>query len=175
MNNPTETHITTPAFARCLWCGKPFTPRRTGGKAPEVSRWWGVAEEQLRFLEADLTDRHMRQWIVEYFGRPFAYVQAYPAQAWPQPHLAHLPTSAVVVDLFIGAPTLMGKGHGSAFIRTLAEKLLAEGADAVATDPHYENHQARRAYSHAGFHEEGIVETEDGPVALLVFQSAPCL
>lgn len=81
----------------------------------------------------------------------FAYVQAYPAQAWHQPHLAHFATSTEVVDFFIGAPTLVGKGHGSAFIRILAEKLLAEGADVVVTDPHHENHQARREFSRAGF------------------------
>ena len=35
-----------------------------------------------RFAE-DLDDPLMRQWIVEHEGRPFAYVQVYPLDAWP--------------------------------------------------------------------------------------------
>ena len=55
-------------------------------KTPEVARWWGDPAEQLVLLKEDLDDPLMRQWIVEYFQRPFAYAQAYEAHAWPQVH-----------------------------------------------------------------------------------------
>ena len=59
-------------------------------KTPEVTRWWGDPEHELTVLAQDLDEPSIRQWIVEYRGRPFAYVQAYPAGAWPQTHLKHL-------------------------------------------------------------------------------------
>jgi hypothetical protein len=42
----------------------------------------------------------MRQWIVEHEGGAFAYVQVYPANAWPQTHFTHLPKEAVVIDTY---------------------------------------------------------------------------
>jgi hypothetical protein len=40
-------------------------------------------------------------------SRAFAYMQAYPANAWPQTHLTHLPNGAVVIDAFIGEPAML--------------------------------------------------------------------
>jgi hypothetical protein len=60
-------------------------------RTPEVVRWWGDPEEQEALVTQDLDEPLMRQWIVEHERFPFAYAQAYPAHAWPQPHLAHLP------------------------------------------------------------------------------------
>jgi hypothetical protein len=53
-------------------------------KTPEVVRWWGDPAEQLAFLKDDLGEPLMQQWIVAHRERPFAYVQAYEAHAWPQ-------------------------------------------------------------------------------------------
>jgi aminoglycoside 6'-N-acetyltransferase len=138
-------------------------------QTPEVVRWWGTPEEQIALLTEDLDEPSMRQWIVEHEGRPFAYVQVYPAHAWPQSHLSHLPDRAEIIDAFIGEPDMVGRGHGSAFLRALAEKLLAEGASVVAIDPASDNHRARRAYTRAGFAGEDIVETEAGPAVLMYF------
>jgi len=136
---------------------------------PEVVRWWGEPTEQFALVAADLDEPQMRQWIVEHKGRPFAYVQVYPTDAWPQPHLASLPRGAVGVDAFIGVPEMVGRGHGSAFLRAFAEMLIVEGASAVAIDPDLDNHRARRAYARAGFIENGVAETDDGAVALMLF------
>jgi len=125
--------------------------------------------EQIDLITEDLDEPLMRQWIVEHEGRAFAYVQAYPANAWPQTHLTHLPNEAVVIDAFIGEPAMLGCGHGSAFLHAVGEKLLAEGAPIVAIDPDCDNHRARRAYTRAGFVEESIVETAKGPVVVMLF------
>ena len=77
-------------------------------KTPEVARWWGDPAEQLVLLKEDLDDPLMRQWIVEYGQRPFAYVQAYEAHAWPQVHLQSLPGGTQVIDAFIGEPDCLG-------------------------------------------------------------------
>jgi aminoglycoside 6'-N-acetyltransferase len=137
-------------------------------KTPEVLRWWGDPKEQIELITEDLDEPLMRQWIVEHEGCAFAYLQAYPAHAWPQTHLTHLPNGAVVIDAFIGEPAMLGCGHGSAFLRVIGKKLLAEGAPIVATDPDCDNHRARRAYTRAGFVEESIVVTANGPVAVML-------
>jgi aminoglycoside 6'-N-acetyltransferase len=136
---------------------------------PEVVRWWGDPKEQIDLITEDLEEPLMRQWIVEHEGGAFAYVQVYPANAWPQTDLARLPKEAVVIDTFIGEPAMLGCGHGSAFLRAAGEKLLAEGASIVAVDPDCDNHRARHAYARAGFVEESIVETAKGPVVVMLF------
>ncbi len=138
-------------------------------KTPEVVPWWGDPVEQLALIKEDLEDPLMRQWIVEYHERPFAYAQAYEAHAWPQLHLQHLPRGAQVLDAFIGEPDMVGRGHGSAFLRLLATILIREGAPLVAIDPNVENLRARRAFTRAGFAEGAVVRTEQGSVMLMVF------
>ena len=137
---------------------------------PEVVRWWGDPKKQLALLTGDLDEPRMRQWIVGYDGVPFAYVQSYPVDVWPQPHLAALPAGAVGVDAFIGVPEMIGRGHGGAFLRDLAQMLIAEGAPAVAIDPDVANLRARRAYARAGFVGTGEVDTDAGRVAVMLYR-----
>jgi aminoglycoside 6'-N-acetyltransferase len=138
-------------------------------QTPEVLRWWGNPKEQIELITEDLDEPLMRQWIVEHEGRPFAYVQVYPLNAWPQLHLMHLPEGAEVIDAFIGEPAMVGRGHGSAFLRALAEKLRAEGAPIVVIDPDYENLRARRAYARAGFVEDNQGDNRQGPAVVMLF------
>jgi aminoglycoside 6'-N-acetyltransferase len=138
-------------------------------QTPEVIRWWGDPKEQLALLTEDLDEPLMRQWIVTHQDSPFAYAQAYEAHAWPQDHLKHLPHGTQVMDVFIGEPTMLGRGHGSAFLRKLAELLVDEGAPMVALDPVVTNLRARRAFTRAGFANQGIVRAKEGLVALMGF------
>jgi aminoglycoside 6'-N-acetyltransferase len=139
-------------------------------KAPELGRWWGDPAGELALLREDLAQPLMRQWVVEYRGRSFAYVRAYEAHSWPQAHLQHLPDGAQVIDAFVGEPDMLGCGHGSAFLALFATILIEEGAPIVAIDPDVENVRARRAYARAGFVEEVVVQAEEGAVALMVFR-----
>src|SRR5262249_32139764 len=77
--------------------------------------------------------------IVSFAGSPFAYAQDYAVHVWPQPHFAHLPVGARAIDAFIGEPDMIGRGHGAAFLRILALRLIAEGAPLVAIDPDVDN------------------------------------
>ena len=96
----------------------------------------------------------MQQWIVEYAARSIAYLQTYPANAWPQAHLAHLPDGARAIDTFIGEPAMLGRCHG---------------APVVAIDPARDNHRARRAFVRAGFSTGDLVQTEAGPAGLMLY------
>jgi aminoglycoside 6'-N-acetyltransferase len=114
---------------------------------PEVARWWGDPDE----LEEGLADAHTRLWIVAHGGEPFAYLQDYEPHAWPGHHFAFLPPGSRGIDQFIGVPAMLGRGHGSAFVRAHVERLFAEGAPAVGVDPDPSNARAIRAYEKAGF------------------------
>lgn len=136
---------------------------------PEVVRWWGDPQAQLDLIAGDLHDPRMRQWIVEHDGRAFAYVQAYAVEAWPQPQFAALPPGALAVDPFIGAPEMLGAGHGSNFLRALALQLIDGGAPVVVIDPEPDNLRARQAYARAGFTGDEVVDGDDGPVVVMRF------
>jgi aminoglycoside 6'-N-acetyltransferase len=141
--------------------------------APEVAHWWGDAERELAVVTEDLDEPLMQQWVVEYRGQPFGYVQAYPVHAWPQSHFRHLPKDAKAIDAFIGEPEMLGRGHGGAFLRAFAERLISEGAPVVAIDPNVNNHRARRAYARAGFVAEEVIETAEGVAVLMLFKRTP--
>jgi aminoglycoside 6'-N-acetyltransferase len=138
-------------------------------ETPDVVRWWGGPAEQYTLLEEDLDEPGMTMLIVSFEGRAFAYAQHYAVHRWPQPHFAHLPASTRAIDAFVGVPAMLGKGHGSAFLRLLAVNLIAAGAPMVAIDPDIANARARAAYARAGFLDDGIVESGEGPVARMLF------
>jgi aminoglycoside 6'-N-acetyltransferase len=138
-------------------------------RTTEVVRWWGDPQEQAALLREDLDEPRMVMRIVSLAGRPFAYAQDYDVQVWPQPHFAGLPPGARSIDSLIGEPDMIGKGHGSNYLKLLAQRLRADGAPVVAIDPAVENLRARRAYAKAGFRGEAIVETAEGPAVLMLF------
>jgi aminoglycoside 6'-N-acetyltransferase len=136
---------------------------------PEVVRWWGAPAEELALLRADMDEPGMTMLIVTGDDVPFAYAQHYAVHTWPQPYLAHLPPGSRAIDAFIGEPAMLGGGHGSVFLRRLAEQLRANGARLVAIDPSADNVRAQRAYASAGFRGDEIVETDAGPAVLMLF------
>src|SRR5271165_807183 len=102
---------------------------------PEVARWWGDPRTEFEALKTDLNEPKMTMRIVSFRGRAFAYAQDYEVHAWLQAHFMHLPQGARAIDSFIGWPSMIGKGHGAAYLRLLAGKLCAKGAPLVAIDP----------------------------------------
>jgi aminoglycoside 6'-N-acetyltransferase len=139
-------------------------------RTPEVVRWWGDPQEQAALLRDDLDEPAMVMRIVCLAGRPFAYAQDYAVHVWPQPHFAHLPKGSRAIDSFIGEPDMIGRGHGSVYLRLLAQRLRDEGAPLVAIDPDRDNLRARRAYEKAGFRGDTIVETGAGRAVVMIFQ-----
>ena len=113
--------------------------------------WWGPAEGDEGFFEEAMADPHTNAWIVELDGRAFAYAQDYDPHAWPGHPFGQLPPGARGIDQSIGEPGMVGRGHGSAFVRAHCDRLFAAGAPAIGTDPHPDNARAIRAYAKAGF------------------------
>jgi aminoglycoside 6'-N-acetyltransferase len=63
---------------------------------------------------------------------------------------------------------MIGRGHGSSFIRQFVDTLLTSGIPRVVTDPDPDNDRAVRAYAKAGFQRERLVDTPDGQALLMV-------
>lgn len=142
-------------------------------RSPEVVRWWGDPDEQAALLAGDLNEPLMVMRIVCLDGHPFAYAQDYDVGSWPQSQFEHLPRGTRAIDALIGEPDMIGCGHGSTFLRLLAQRLIAEGAPLVAIDPDARNFRARRAYRNAGFTEERLFQFDDGEIALMIFRALP--
>jgi aminoglycoside 6'-N-acetyltransferase len=139
---------------------------------PHVTEWWGDAGEQYELLRGDLEHPAMDQYIVATDGRPFAYLQCYDLTAWNS-GFGTQPLGARGIDQFIGEPDMIGRGHGSAFIRAFIDGRLAAGMPRAVTDPDPANARAVRAYEKAGFHRDRMVDTPDGPALLMVRDASP--
>jgi aminoglycoside 6'-N-acetyltransferase len=151
-------------------CAEDLPLLRRWLETPHARRWWGDPDFEFTLLEEDLSNPLMRMRIVSLDGRPFAYVQDYDVGAWQQDHLARLPEGTRAVDTFIGEEDLIDQGHGSAYMRLIARQLIAEGAPCVVVDPDPDNLRARKAYARAGFGQERLVQTPEGPAVLMVFK-----
>jgi aminoglycoside 6'-N-acetyltransferase len=136
-------------------------------ETPEVMRWWGQPDEQYALVSGDLDHPDMDQFIVALDDRPFGYIQCYALSTWNQGLGSH-PTGTRGIDQFIGIPDMIGRGHGSGFIRQFVDRLLTAGTPRVVTDPAPDNGRAVRAYAKAGFHSDRLVDTPDGQSLLMV-------
>jgi len=136
-------------------------------ETPEVVRWWGQPDEQYQLVSGDLDHPDMDQFIIGLDGHPFGYIQCYALSTWNTGLGAHPPKTRGI-DQFIGISDMIGRGHGSGFIRKFVDDLLKSGTPRVVTDPDPDNGRAIRAYTKVGFQSERIVDTPDGPAQLMV-------
>ena len=136
---------------------------------PAARRWWGEPAHELAMLREDLDEPAITMLIVSLDGTPFAFLQHFAVHTWPVPQYAHLPTGSRALDTFIGDATMIGRGHGSAFVRQFALWLRARGVPAIALDPDITNYRARRAYSRAGFVPERLARGSGRPAAVMLF------
>jgi aminoglycoside 6'-N-acetyltransferase len=136
--------------------------------APHVAEWWGAPDEQFALISGDLAEPSLEQYLVALAGRPFGYVQCYDVNAWPAGGLGPQPPGTRGIDQFIGEADMLARGHGSAFVRSFAERLLANGCPRVLTDPDPANARAIRAYEKAGFSRDRALNTPEGHALLLI-------
>ena len=132
--------------------------------APHVREWWDDAPISL----AGDDEPGLGQYIVCIGAQPLAYLQCYLQDACPENGLGVHPEGTRGIDQFIGEADMVGRGHGSAFVRAFVDGLLAAGAPRVLTDPHMRNARAIRAYAKAGFCTHDAVATPDGPALLMI-------
>ncbi len=129
--------------------------------APHVSEWWHDPAEQFELVNGDLGHPDMAQFIVTADAREFAYLQCYNLSAW-NTGFGPQPVGTRGLDQLVGEADMLGRGHGSAFIRIFADQLLTAGTPRVVIDPDPAHARAVRAYEKAGFSRDRIVDTPDG-------------
>ena len=134
---------------------------------PHVRAWWGDPDEQFGLVSGDMTHPAMDQYIVSTGEKRFGYLQCYQMTEWNTGFGAQ-PEGARGIDQMIGEAGMIGRGHGSAFIRAFIEGLLANGTPRVVVDPDPQNARAIRAYEKAGFSKDKLVDTPDGAALLMV-------
>lgn len=139
---------------------------------PHVAEWWNDPEKDLEEIRAHLDEISVEPLIVELDGRPIAYLQSYDPHLEDDHPYQDQPMGTLGIDLSIGVPELVGKGHGSAIVRQFTEELFEEGAPRVIIDPDPTNARAIRAYEKAGFTAFDTRTTIYGP-ALLMKRDAP--
>jgi aminoglycoside 6'-N-acetyltransferase len=137
-------------------------------QTPDAAAWWGELEAEMANLAADLQEPGMRLWIVSLNDLPFAFLQDYAVHAWDWHPYRDLPPGTRGIDQTIGVTEMIGKGHGSAFIRQHVQRLFDEGAPVVVTDPDPGNARAIRAYEKAGFARYEERHTEWGHALLML-------
>ena len=134
---------------------------------PHVREWWGDPDEQFGLVSGDLAEPAMDQYIVSFAEKPLGYLQCYRLTDW-NIGFGDQPSEARGIDVFLGEPDMLGRGHGSGFIRAFTEELLAHGTRRAVTDPDSNNKCAIRAYEKAGFAQDRLVDTPDGISMLMV-------
>jgi aminoglycoside 6'-N-acetyltransferase len=108
---------------------------------PHVAAWWPEGEQQVRRIAEAIGSADRTPYLVSMAGQPFAYLQCE----------RHAP-ALCGVDQLIGEADLIGRGHGSSFVRQFCDQLFAGGeVTAVTTGPDQANARAIRAYEKAGF------------------------
>jgi RimJ/RimL family protein N-acetyltransferase len=128
---------------------------------PHVRRWYDdvageaypddtIAEYRIAMRGDDPTD----YFIVELDDRPIGQIQSYLIDDEPEyAAMLDLGRPAFGIDLFIGEPELIGRGHGPALIRAFLRDVgfSRYSVDLCVIGPTTSNVAAIRAYEKAGF------------------------
>lgn len=131
-------------------------------REPHVAEWWDASSP---FTTDKLERSYVNMRVVEAGRLPFALIQDYDVHAQDGHHFGHLQKGARGMDQFIGESAMLGRGHGSAFIKKRMTDLFATGIPKLAVDPHPDNARAIAVYLKIGFHITGEPrETEWGPI-----------
>jgi RimJ/RimL family protein N-acetyltransferase len=135
---------------------------------PHIQAWWGPVEEEIAGISEAIDSVETRPMMVELAGEPIAYAQSYDPHLEESHPYQDQPKGTLGIDLSIGPPELLGRGHGSAIARALAVLLFSEGATRIVIDPHPDNSRAIRAYEKAGFRFLDRRTTIYGPAHFMV-------
>jgi aminoglycoside 6'-N-acetyltransferase len=134
---------------------------------PHVAEWWGDPDKEIAEIRGHMDSISVEPLIAELDGRPIAYLQSYDPHLEDDHPYNDQPFGTFGVDLTIGVPELVGKGHGSAMLRQFVEELFDEGTPRVVIDPDPANGRAIRAYEKAGFRKVDERMSLYGPAVLM--------
>ncbi len=141
-------------------------------KEPHVHKFWDpeiewnekLVEEKYRSYVEGYKLVHGEKLPIEAFvisldGSPIGYIQLYNAKRFPRKGYlleTELPPvlldyKLAAIDIFIGEPSALGKGHGAIAIKQFLQEHARSRFDACMVDPEIENRAAIRTYEKGGF------------------------
>ena len=129
---------------------------------PHVRRWW--ADPPRETYPDDELDKYRQRvrgegdptdiFFIRHRGRPIGFIQSYRIDDYDEYGRAlSLEVPSAGIDLFIGEPSLIGKGHGAPLIRAFLRDVVFARYDVAecVIGPSVKNTSAIRAYEKAGF------------------------
>ncbi len=144
---------------------------------PHIVEWWGGEEarpslEEVRrhYHPSALAAEGVTPYIAMIGAEPIGYAQSYipmgSGDGWWE---EETDPGVRGIDQSLANATDLNKGLGTALVRALVSHLFADPAvTKVQTDPSPHNPRAIRCYEKAGFVQEGIIATPDGPAVYMV-------
>ncbi|HJQ59747.1 MAG TPA: GNAT family N-acetyltransferase [Vineibacter sp.] len=138
---------------------------------PHLGANWASPQAALVDIAGQIDARDAWPFVIVGAGRPIGFVRIYIASGHPFWAGHDLPRETCGVDLFIGEPEALRRGHGSACLKLAASHLLAlDGVARVHADLRPDNAAALGAYAKAGFARRGKIETPDGPAIYVTIE-----
>ena len=141
---------------------------------PHVSEWWGEPESfanlEAYYMPMIATESTTRGYIASLGEQPIGFIQSYVvlgsgAGWWEQ----ETDPGARGIDQFLANVEQLGRGLGSAMVRSFVEGLFCDDSvTKVQSDPAPDNLRAIRSYARVGFLPQGEVMTPDGRALLMV-------
>nr|WP_071846260.1 aminoglycoside 6'-N-acetyltransferase [uncultured bacterium]AGY30800.1 putative aminoglycoside 6'-N-acetyltransferase [uncultured bacterium] len=144
---------------------------------PHIVEWWGGEEERPtldevydHYLPTVLAQESVTPYIAMLGNEPIGYAQSYVALGsgdgwWEE----ETDPGVRGIDQSLANPTKLNKGLGTKLVRALADLLFSDASvTKIQTDPAPGNHRAIRCYEKAGFLQEKVITTPDGPAVYMV-------
>ena len=143
---------------------------------PHIVRWWGgeacrptLADVRAKYLPRVLGKEAVTPYIAMLGDTPIGYAQSYVAlgsgDGWWEDE-----TDPGVrgIDQSLAVPALLNQGLGTRLVRALVDLLFADpSVTKIQTDPAPDNHRAIRCCTKAGFVQQRLITTPDGPAAYM--------
>jgi RimJ/RimL family protein N-acetyltransferase len=141
---------------------------------PHVSRWW--ADPPRDAYPDDELEKYRSRirgdadptllFLIRHRGRPLGFIQCYRiGDHGAYAEALALDSPAAGIDLFIGEPADVGKGHGPKLIRAFLRDVVfaTYDVDECVIGPSVKNASAIRAYEKAGFRSFKDARVPDEP------------
>jgi AacA4 family aminoglycoside N(6')-acetyltransferase len=144
---------------------------------PHIVEWWGGEEERPtldevleKYLPRVLAEEAVTPYIAMMGEEPIGYAQSYVAlgsgDGWWEDE-----TDPGVrgIDQSLANHEQLNKGLGTKLVQALVELLFTDpGVTKIQTDPAPSNYRAIRCYEKAGFVQQSVITTPDGPAVYMV-------
>ena len=141
---------------------------------PHMVEWWGgrptLDEVRAHYLPCVLAEGAVTPCIAMLGNEPIGYAQSYVALGSGNDRWEDETDPGVRGnDQSLANPAQLNQGIGTKLVRALVDLLFSHPAvTKIRTDPAPNNQRAIRCYEKAGFVQQGVICTPDGPAVYMV-------